>query len=235
MTSIIQNFDNKIELLIFNSAYKAQLYQIASELVHQKLIKFFPFVLIICWYWFKNSPQQLMNRQKLVEGIMTSFLAIFFGRLLALSLPFRERPFLNPDLVNYIPDPHILRTWSSFPSDHAIVSFAIATCLFRISPVVGILAYLHATIFICIPRVAEGFHYPSDVIGGAIIGTLIASIFYLIEARKFLVGHILAIEAKYPEIFYLISFIMLYEIIEMFESMRGLVSLIFTPLRHMAI
>lgn len=95
------------------------------------------------------------------------------------------------------------------------------------------MAYLHAAIFICIPRVAEGIHYPSDVIG-AIIGTLVASVFYQIEARKILVGHILATEAKYPELFYSISFIMLYEIIEMFESLRGLVSLIFSTLSQIA-
>jgi membrane-associated phospholipid phosphatase len=234
MISIIQNFDNTIELFIFTSAYKAEFYQIASKLVDQKLLKFFPFVLIICWYWVKKSPQQLMNRQKLVEGVIISLLGIVFGRLFALILPYRERPFLNPDLSNYIPDSDILRTWSSFPSDHAVLAFAIATSLFRISPVVGILAYFHAAIFICIPRVAQGLHYPSDVIGGAIIGTLIASIFFVIQARKKLVGHILTIESKHPEFFYVSSFIILYEIIEMFESMRSIASIIFSALRQYA-
>ena len=231
MYSVIQPFDNTAMNFIFTSVHSAVYSWLASYFYFNNTVKFLPLVLVICWYWSKKTPQQGLNRQILVETVLNSLLAIIVGRLLALTLPFRARPFLNPELTN-IPDPHVLRTWSSFPSDHAVLSFALAASLFRISPTIGILAFLHASIVICLPRVVLGLHYPSDIIGGAILGVLIVIISAKIKAREKLVKFTLDIESKFAEIFYVFAFILLYEIIEMFESIRGVVAKILALLRH---
>src|SRR5262245_23033327 len=90
------------------------------------LIKFVPFILVICWLWFLQDPRQRLYRRLLLMTVLTAFIALFSGRVLALTLPFRARPFENPDLhlvLSYDPD---LGDWSAFPSDHAIMAFAIA-------------------------------------------------------------------------------------------------------------
>jgi hypothetical protein len=61
----------------------------------------------------------------------------------------------------------LLSGWSSFPSDHACLFFALATGLCLISPVIGGLALLHASLIVSLPRIYLGLHYPTDVLAGA--------------------------------------------------------------------
>ncbi len=60
----------------------------------------------------------------------------------------------------------------SFPSSHAVNNFAMATMLSFYYPNARPHLYAWATV-ITLSRVFVGVHYPSDIIGGAIIGFLI--------------------------------------------------------------
>jgi membrane-associated phospholipid phosphatase len=59
----------------------------------------------------------------------------------------------------------------SFPSAHATSSFACATAMTRIAPEAALLFVLAAAIAACRPYL--GMHYPSDVLGGAVLGTVL--------------------------------------------------------------
>lgn len=59
----------------------------------------------------------------------------------------------------------------SFPSGHTLVSFEAATALFKDHTVYGFMAYVLA-ILIAFSRLYLQVHYPSDVLGGAILGFL---------------------------------------------------------------
>jgi membrane-associated phospholipid phosphatase len=64
----------------------------------------------------------------------------------------------------------------SFPSGHSTSSFTAATLIERNSgPLLGLPAYGLAA-FTAFERVEEGHHFPSDILAGAAIGTLWASI-----------------------------------------------------------
>jgi membrane-associated phospholipid phosphatase len=83
------------------------------------------------------------------------------------QLVMRPRPGSGP---GYLVGTH------SFPSGHATSAFAGATLIEANSgPALGLPAYALAG-FTAFGRVAEGRHYPSDVLAGAAIGSLSAGI-----------------------------------------------------------
>ncbi len=90
----------------------------------------------------------------------------------------------------------------SFPSNHAATSFAIMTVFwyfFRYKSV-RIISLLIA-IIIGISRMYIGVHYPSDVIGGALLGVSVSTSIIFIHNRLKNMYHL----DKYSFIFYLIS------------------------------
>ena len=62
----------------------------------------------------------------------------------------------------------------SFPSAHALSSFAVATAMYRVDPATGV-AFLVA-LAISLGRPYLGMHYPSDVVVGALLGILLGLI-----------------------------------------------------------
>lgn len=120
---------------------------------------------------------------------------------------------------------HILDNWSSFPSDHAGLGFALAACIFMLNRQWGIFAYLHTLIIICIPRMYLSYHYPSDVLGGAVIGILSAWAVMKTNISAPVTDPVFAIEKRQPVIFYVLFLVMASQMIEMFEDLRHLVSI----------
>lgn len=91
----------------------------------------------------------------------------------------RPRPFLAHrgihDFLQHAADP-------GMPSDHATAAFAIATAVFLVHRRAGVIALVAATVMV-FGRVALGVHYPSDVIVGALLGTVTASAVVLLSQR----------------------------------------------------
>jgi undecaprenyl-diphosphatase len=72
----------------------------------------------------------------------------------------------------------------SFPSDHATAAFALAVAVYAYHRRAGLLMLAMASV-VALARVAVGTHYPSDVVGGAILGTAVALLcLYLPPVRR---------------------------------------------------
>ena len=80
----------------------------------------------------------------------------------------RPRPFLVYNDIH----PLISINEYSFPSGHAAFFFALATAIYFYNKRWGAWFFI-AAILISISRVIAGIHYPSDIIGGAIIGVAV--------------------------------------------------------------
>lgn len=76
----------------------------------------------------------------------------------------------------------------SFPSNHALNNFAAALFFYKLFPKLKWVLFVTASL-IAISRVYLGLHYPSDIIGGALIGILFGYIFselaLLVEKKYF--------------------------------------------------
>jgi undecaprenyl-diphosphatase len=83
----------------------------------------------------------------------------------------RDRPplrFSEPEPLVHVPNN------PSFPSGHAMTSFACAATLAWLTPLPRIALFALAAL-IAWSRVYAGVHYPLDVIGGAALGLLVAT------------------------------------------------------------
>ncbi|CAA7600976.1 Phosphatidic acid phosphatase type 2/haloperoxidase [Acididesulfobacillus acetoxydans] len=110
------------------------------------------------------------------KGRKAAFLAMvalllgwFFCDEVLKTLVARPRPFLHWTNVRILADKPLQY---SFPSGHTTTSFAPATVLFRKSKGIGVAALILAAL-IGFSRIYVGVHYPSDVAGGVVLGSLI--------------------------------------------------------------
>ena len=94
----------------------------------------------------------------------------------------RQRPcWLNETVQLLVNNPKDY----SFPSGHTMASFAVAPIIYRANKKWGIAAYILAGL-IGFSRMYLYVHYPSDVLGGMLIGCLcgVVSVF-LVKDKKF--------------------------------------------------
>lgn len=111
------------------------------------------------------------DRHAVQEAAWSAALALIATAVIA-ALGGRARPYLAPfdasaPVTLLIPPPFN----SSFPSGHMAVSFAVAAAILYANRRAGLLALLLA-LFVAAGRMAVGVHYPTDILGGIIVGIL---------------------------------------------------------------
>jgi len=134
---------------------------------------------LLWWAWAESGDKEHKKRETLFFGLIGSILVGFVARFIGWCAPFRVRPLHNPDLHLALPygmDPGTLMGWNSFPSDHAAVYFCLAASIWMVSRRLGAIALADATFVICLPRLYEGVHYPTDLLAGTILGLGMASL-----------------------------------------------------------
>lgn len=179
------------------------------------------------WVWFTPAAEQWQRRVAIVKALFAGIIAAGLSQVIQISLPGRLRPMngapafvppvgLGADAVEW------MRGWSSFPSDHAALFFALAVGLYLADRRFGIFALAWSAIVICLPRIYLGFHYPSDIVAGAILGTVIAvAVSALRVPDKRQLRDIVELR---PAPFYSLAFLTCFELGQLFQNARSFAS-----------
>lgn len=116
-------------------------------------------------------------RAGLALVLASAFSGIFYGSKWLFG---RHRPQYKAEMEPFALHPFIdglpgifYAKALSFPSGHACLSFAAATCLASLAPR-GRVLFFAVAVTVAVERVLEGAHYPSDVVAGALFGILAA-------------------------------------------------------------
>ncbi len=131
-------------------------------------------VLVLIWIWLlgwggtrgRTAALLLIPLLVLTDQINSDFLKEWFHR---------ARPCHLVGGVQVVPEVHLLvgcGGGKSFPSSHAVNNFGVVTLLGSYYPRGRPWLYAWASL-VALSRPAVGVHYPSDILAGAIVGTLI--------------------------------------------------------------
>ena len=182
---------------------------------------------LIIWLWFRKNEDGVNynNRILIIQVLLASFIAIFLGRILVLGLPFRFRPLHLDNLHLLLPygvNPYELDNQSSFPSDHAVLFVGLSTGLVFVSRKFGLLALAYTTLFIIFPRIYLCYHFTTDVLGGALVGSSVALIVCKSKRMHRLSKYLYTLKEKRSNIFYSLFFLVIYQIADLFEGLRSI-------------
>jgi undecaprenyl-diphosphatase len=117
-----------------------------------------------------RGPRRANWRRAAVAAALSAGLALALGLVIA-DLVDRARPFVAEPAQVHLFAAHAAD--AGFPSDHATASFAIAVAVLLRNRSLGIVALVAAAV-LSVGRVAVGYHYPSDVLAGTLLGTAAA-------------------------------------------------------------
>jgi len=167
--------DTQLLYLLNNLAGRSPLFDglivfLASYLAYVLVVLFL--ALVFFSHYSKRDKWELV----LVTGISAVIARLGITELIRFFYH-HPRPYLAlPDVHNLFTD----SSWS-FPSGHATFFFAMATAVYLYNKKWGIWFFI-ATILITVSRVIAGIHYPSDIVGGALIGIIVAyATFYVAD------------------------------------------------------
>lgn len=188
---------------------------------------------VLLWLWFLEGGKREERRKKILAVLAGCMAAVLAGRLLQLNLPHIPRPKNDPQLAFVLPhgvEVDALTGWNAFPSDHAILFFGAAAGLWLVSRFWGTFVLIYISLVVGIGRIYIGYHYPSDILGGGLLGAFIVIVCVQSRFLDNLILPLLEFKDRFPRVFYTGFFLVLYQLAILFVQLRDLAQWAWTGL-----
>ena len=124
------------------------------------------FIFVLIFMWFRNDSYKKVS----CNAVKSMGITMFIHTLIKLFY-FKPNPFVNKRVGILIPS----KRDSTFPSKHTLLVCAISTSIFLYDRVLGSVMWV-LSVLTGFSRIWVGHHYPSDIIGSALIATLTSTI-----------------------------------------------------------
>jgi undecaprenyl-diphosphatase len=162
-TAITDSSSGSLDYIVFHAvnglAGRSSILDAAMIASAKYLPIVFALALVALWLSWRARNQ----RGAFLAGV-SALIGLGLGQLIGKALP-RPRPYLSHTVNQLIPP----SLDTSFPSDHAILGFAVAVMVWRYNRRAGAALFVLAMVM-AIARIFVGAHYPADVLGGAVLG-----------------------------------------------------------------
>lgn len=189
------------------------------------LLKMGPLVLAVVYLWGRPWASERRRWEFVARGLLGITAAMAVARAMQELLPARARPFVaSPDLLRAQalgqPGEDLLADFSSFPSDHAILAFALATVAWAGHRGLGAVAALWAATVVCLPRLYAGLHYASDLLAGALIGAAVAAAALRAPMPTRAAARLGCLAERHAGLAWAVVFLFCYEAVVLFVDVR---------------
>ncbi|WP_260288553.1 undecaprenyl-diphosphatase [Peribacillus aracenensis] len=135
---------------------------------------FFLVLAVLMFLFSRRNKNRIMVICAFITLVISELLAKIAGQFHSNNQPFAELPNVNRLVEKAVNN--------SFPSDHTIIFFSFCITFWLFKRGWGILWVILA-VLVGISRIWVGVHYPADVLVGAIISIVSATIVYKIVLR----------------------------------------------------
>jgi undecaprenyl-diphosphatase len=183
------------------------------------------FLAIYLWLWFETDEKGVhLQRRNIVVGLMAAVLVGVVSRFLQVLLPFHRMPLASPDLGLRAPlgiDSASLNNFSSLPSNHAALFFALSVPLWMHSRWLGAAATAWIVLVICLPLLYLGYHWPSDLIAGAVLGMVLMLLLSRLIGATGIPDRIVRASSSHPQTFYTVAWLIILEIALLFPEVQA--------------
>lgn len=179
----------------------------------------------LLWFALFANDRARARRDELLSVLVVAIFALAAARALAVLLPFRTRPLhdlalgLHP-ACGLVTRP--LDGWSSFPSDHAVLYCMLAAGIWFASRRLGWIAFSYVVVFVLLPRVYLGLHWPSDILAGGALGVGFAQIARSAPVCTAIGRWGEALRVRAPGVFHSMLFVWSYLLATHFDEFRAL-------------
>lgn len=169
------NYDIKIFQLINNLAGHSKILDKVAIFAADYLPYLLGIFLIFFLFWPKR--ERIKNIMMVFFSIMAALIARVVVKGIIVFFYERPRPYISLSSTKEIGHVDSNEDFQSFPSGHTIFFFALSAVVYGFNKKLGTFFFVCSAI-IGFARIFVGLHWPSDILGGAVLGILVGWVVY---------------------------------------------------------